>query len=113
MNENTIAVEDLILEWGSWEDWAGSGYYRSNPRPAAVKIAEIFLDEGDETHERYYDSPHEQGHEGTCFIVFEVDGKYYRKTGVTDSYANRNWNGKFREVTKGEILVTKYEWKEQ
>lgn len=111
MNENTIEAEDLILGFGSWEAWA-SGYVSSSSSRGRASVVERFLDEGDETHERYYDSPHEQGHEGTCFIVFEVDGRYYRKTGTTDSYASRNWNGKFREVTKGEILVTKYEWKE-
>ena len=110
MNENTIEVEDLILSFGPWDAWAES--YQRPGWHDRVGVVERFLDEGDETHERYYDSPHEQGHEGTCFIVFEVNGKYYRKTGVTDSYANRNWNGKFREVTKGEVIVTKYEWKE-
>lgn len=110
MNENTIEAEDLILSFGSWDDWAES-CQRSGWHDR-VGVVERFLDEGDETRERYYDSPHEQGHEGTCFIVFEVNGKYYRKTGITDSYANRNWNGKFREVTKGEVIVTKYEWKE-
>jgi len=112
LNEHTIEVEDLILSYGSWDAW-GEGYYKAAANSRGnIHIVERFLDEGDETHERYYDSPHEQGHEGTCFIVFEVDGRYYRKLGETDSYANRNWNGKFREVTKGEILVTKYEWKE-
>lgn len=109
MNEKTIEVEDLILSAGTWEAWA-DGYYGSTN--GQVTVVERHLDEGDETHERYYDSPHEQGHEGTCFIVFEVNGRYYRKTGTTDSYANRNWNGKFREVTKGEVQVIKYEWKE-
>lgn len=112
MNENTIQVEDLILGWGDWESWANDSAYGLRTRPSEVTIVEVHLDEGDETLERYYDSAHEQGHEGTCFIVFEVDGKYYRKSGTTDSYANRNWNGKFREVKKGEILVTKYEWRE-
>jgi hypothetical protein len=110
LNENTIEVEDLILSYGSWDAW-GESYMRSGWADR-IRVAERFLDEGDETHERYYDSPHEQGHEGTCFIVFEVDGKFYRKTGTTDSYANRNWNGKFREVTKGEVTVIRFQWKE-
>jgi hypothetical protein len=105
-------VEDLILSWGDWDAWGNNTGYGLGSRPSHVKLVEWYLDEGDETHERYYDSPHEQGHEGTCFVVFEVDGRYWRKTGTTDSYANRNWNGKFREVQKGEVIITKYEWKE-
>jgi hypothetical protein len=97
-------VEDLILSFGSWESWASAYVGHHN-----VAVVERELDEGDDDR---YDSAHEQGHEGACYIVFKVDGRFWRKTGATDSYANRNWNGKFREVSKGEVLVTKYEWRE-
>lgn len=101
-------VEDLILKSGSWESWA-NGYSESYK---GIRVVERDLDEGDD-RDSWYESPHEQGHEGNCYMVFEVDERYWRKTGVTDSYARRNWDGKFREVSKGEVIVTKYEWSEK
>lgn len=101
-------VEDLILSKGGWEYWAETPYTNQTE----IRVVERELDEGDD-RDSWYESPHEQGHEGNCYIVFEVDGRYWRKTGETDSYANRQWVGKFREVAKGEILVTKYEWSDK
>lgn len=102
-------LEDIIIDLGGFEAVANSGYY--GPKlPNDVRIVEKHLDEGRD--DDYWDSPHEQGHEGVCFIVFEYRDRYFRKTGTTDSYANRNWNGKFREVKKGEVQVVSYEWTE-
>lgn len=98
-------VEDLILSVTSWEGWG----YRYNNHPD-IKVVESELDEGGE--ESWDGAHHDQGHEGVCFLVFEVDGRYWRKTGTTDSYASRTWDGKFREVSKGEVIVTRYEWKD-
>lgn len=98
------AVEDLLLVDG-WEYWAHTDM------DGKVKVVERELDEGNPDG-GWYESNHEQGHEGQIFIVFEVNGKFWRKDGTTDSYARRSWNGKFREVKRGEVKVTKYEWTE-
>lgn len=109
MNEFVVEAEDQILAWGDWEAWADSNAYGAGTKPQLVKLVEWELDEvpGD----GWYES-HPQGHEGLCYLIFEVGGRFYRKTGTTDSYGRRSWDGKFREVTKGEVIVTKYEWKE-
>lgn len=100
-------VEELILQAGGWERFT----YYDDALGTQIKVVERELDEGD-PEGRYYDSNHEQGHEGEIFIVFEVNGKFWRKEGTTDSYAKRSWDGKFREVQRGEVKVTKYEWTE-
>lgn len=102
MSEQNV-VEDLLLVDG-WEHWAYSD------GEGRVKVVERELDEGNP--DGWYESNHEQGHEGQIFIVFEVNGKFWRKDGTTDSYANRSWDGKFREVKRGEVKITKYEWTE-
>jgi hypothetical protein len=101
-------VEDAVIEAGGWENVAEGGYY-SPGLPEGMTIIQRDLDEG---REDYYDSPHSQGHEGVCFVVIEHEGRFFRKTGTTDSYARRNWGGPLREVKKGEVQVVKYEWVE-
>lgn len=98
-------LEDIIIGLGGFERVVETGYYAPT-LPDTVRIVERELDEGDEWGE------HPQGHEGVCFIVFEYKGRFFRKTGTTDSYANRNWGGKFREVKKGEVKVVTYDWVE-
>lgn len=105
MSEQNV-VEDLLLIDG-WEHWA----YVNTGVQGKIKVVERELDEGNPDG-GWYESNHEQGHEGQIFIVFEVNGKFWRKDGTTDSYANRSWDGKFREVKRGEVKVTKYEWTE-
>jgi hypothetical protein len=97
-------VENEILKFG-WEHFV----YANEAAEGFIKVIERELDEvpGD----GWYES-HPQGHEGNIYLVFEVNGKFWRKTGTTDSYGEREWDGTFREVTKGEVVVTKYEWKE-
>jgi len=101
-------VEDAVIDAGGWESVAEGGYY-SPGLPEGMVIVQRDLDEG---MEDYYDAPHSQGHEGVCFVVIEHQGRFFRKTGTTDSYARRNWGGTFREVKKGEVQVVKYEWTE-
>jgi hypothetical protein len=101
-------VEDLILENG-WEYYT----FYSESHDGKVRVVEVETDEPYYEDDGYYETGYPQGHEGKVFIVFEVDGRHWRKDGTNDSYGARSWDGKFREVTKGEILVTKYEWKEQ
>jgi hypothetical protein len=100
-------VEDAVIEAGGWENVADGGYW-SAKLPADMRIVEKDLDEGRDDDS--WDSPHGQGHEGVCFVVIEHEGRFFRKTGTTDSYARRNWGGPFREVKKGEVEVVKYEW---
>lgn len=99
-------VEDAVIEAGGWDAVASPGYY-SKSLPRGMIVVESDLDEGNED---YYDSPHSQGHDGVCFVVIEHEGRFFRKTGSTDSYARRNWGGPFREVVKGEVQVVKFEW---
>lgn len=41
------------------------------------------------------------------FIIFEVDGKYYRKSGIANSYGERNWGaGGFLPAVQ-KVVVTK------
>lgn len=103
MSEQNV-IEDAILELG-WEYFV----YSSQDETGKIKVVERELDEipGD----GWYES-HPQGHEGDIYLVFEVNGKFWRKDGTTDSYGDRSWDGKFRQVTRGEVIVTKYEWKE-
>lgn len=104
-------VEDFVFEAGGWEAVANPGYYGRRLN-SAVEVVETNLDEGDpDGYEGWGESAHQQGHEGECFIVLKYNDRYFRKTGSTDSYATRSWNGKFREVTRGEVEVVKYEWK--
>lgn len=35
---------------------------------------------------------------GECSIVFEVDGKFFKKTGYTSSYEGFEWDGSVYEV---------------
>lgn len=103
-------VEDYVFEAGGWEAVAGPSYYGSRLN-STVKVAEVHLDEGEpDGYGGWGESAHAQGHEGTCFVVLEYQGRFFRMTGTTDSYANRSWDGKFREVKRGEVQVVKYEW---
>jgi len=106
MSEQNV-VEDLILADG-WEWYA----YNNHGQHGKIKVVERELDESSYDNDGYYDSGYPQGHEGHVFIVFEVNGKFWKKDGTNDSYGHRVWDGKFREVKKGEVMVTKYEWKE-
>jgi len=102
-------LEDLVMNSGGWDYLEPSGYW-ANRMPDGVKVVEKFLDEGNED---YGDSPHMQGHEGTCFVVVEFEGRFFRKTGSTDSYAHRSWDGRLREVKRGQVEVIKYQWVEE
>jgi hypothetical protein len=106
MSEQNV-VEDAILEY----EWAYFCYNNESP-DGYIKVVERELDESSYDNDGYYDSGYPQGHEGQVFIVFEVNGKFWKKDGTNDSYGQRVWDGKFREVKKGEVMVTKYEWKE-
>lgn len=105
MSEQNV-VEDAILQQG----WAYYCYSDASP-DGNIQVVERELDESG-YDDSYYDSGYPQGHEGNVFLVFEVNGKFWKKDGTNDSYGNRCWDGKFREVKKGEVVVTKYEWKE-
>jgi hypothetical protein len=100
-------VEDAILAFG-WEHFT----YCNQTEDGYIKVVERELDESAYDDSGYYDSGYPQGHEGHVFIVFEVNGKFWKKDGTNDSYGNRCWDGKFRQVKRGEVIVTKYEWKE-
>lgn len=40
------------------------------------------------------------------FMIFEINGQYYRKSGVADSYGERNWNaGGFLPAVKKTKVV--------
>lgn len=103
-------LEDIIIEHGGFENVAEGGYWGAK-LPDTIRIVERDLDEGDpDGYGGWGESAHQQGHEGVCFVVFEYKNRFFRKSGTTDSYARRNWGGKFREVKKGEVAVVKYEW---
>ncbi|MBM7771948.1 hypothetical protein JOD54_002152 [Actinokineospora baliensis] len=43
------------------------------------------------------------------WIVFQIDGKHYRKTGTIDSYGGMDFNGPFTEVVAKTKSVTYYD----
>jgi len=46
---------------------------------------------------------------GDVSMVFEVDERFYMKTGTTDSYGEPQWNNNFKEVAPKSVVMTKYE----
>lgn len=51
-----------------------------------------------------------QGSKEEVYLVLEVEGKFYRKTGTANSYGEILWDGIFREVEKKEKQEVTYEW---
>lgn len=50
-----------------------------------------------------------QGEEPECWVVLQVNGKLYRKSGKTDSYCNEyQWTGPFAEVVPN--MEVKQSW---
>lgn len=56
----------------------------------------------------YGDIP--SGVEFETFIIFEINGRYFRKEGTGDSYGRVTWNGTFKEVFPKAKTVTVYEF---
>lgn len=47
--------------------------------------------------------------EGECWVVFEMDGKFYKKWGYQDSYGSTYWDGGLMEVTPKTVTVEVWE----
>lgn len=47
--------------------------------------------------------------EGEIFLVFEVDGKFYKKFGYQSSYGGREWDGGVVEVQPVTKTITVWE----
>lgn len=56
-----------------------------------------------------YDGAYEQGTEFEAFIVVEVDGKFFKKTGTGDSCGDVSWDGDLLPATQTEKVVYVYE----
>lgn len=105
MNENTIEVEDRILDHGGWDrfTYQNDGFV---DHFTGVTLVKIF--KGNNLYDSYGEYP--MGYEGEAYLVFEYDNRFYKKLGTVDSYGEIVWDGKFREVQPTQKVVVEYEW---
>jgi hypothetical protein len=56
-----------------------------------------------------YDGAYEQGSEFEAFVVISVEGTYFKKTGIGDSYGDVTWDGPLKKVSVKEKIVKVFE----
>lgn len=88
--------------WTGWEGWADyrDGQQVSVPGLGVVTMVAKSIAYGEE-----------QGEDSRpVFMIFEVNGQYYRKNGTADSYGEINWNaGGFLPAVQKTVEVKTWE----
>ena len=51
-----------------------------------------------------------QGHEGELYIVFEKEGRFFRKEGRGDTYGTHYWTGSLKEAFPKRVERVVYEY---
>jgi len=94
---------DRVIDWPSMVgDWTYKIGQAKTVDGLTFKVVKKELDTG-------FDS-YGTRQEGVVFVVLEVDGKYFRKDGIGDSYADIEWNGHFRQVQPSPRTETVYDF---
>lgn len=95
---NLIEIANAVREYGgyAWSFWestyrASIGQAYTVPRVGGVTLIERSFD-----------------HDDDYFMIFEIDGEYYKVTGYYSSYNDTSWDG-FKKVEKKEKVINVYE----
>lgn len=66
----------------------------------------------DPVPENSWDGAHDQGHEGSVYMVFKYKDTFFRVTGRSNSYGDLYWSGTIKQVVPSKVVRTVYEYKE-
>lgn len=106
--ELLVAVGKAVRErggWGSVEDMAIGRTFKADDY--TVTVVAKTLDPGYPANG--YDGAYEQGSQFETFIVVEVEGQFFKKTGTGDSYGDVSWDGDLLPATMKEKIVKVWE----
>lgn len=99
---------DLVLaEYSSWSRVAD---YIGRLDVDGVQAVDWFFDP---VPEGSWDGCHDQGHEGSVFMVFKFKDRHFRVTGTSNSYGSMYWSGVVKEVVPTKVVRTVYEYAEK
>lgn len=98
--------------YGNLEDyyWPVGKEFTIGDYSASVVAKKVTYDSGEIDRDGYYDGELPQGSTFNCFVVLNVDGDYFKKTGTGDSYGEVSWDGELRPVTKTVKTVEVFEY---
>ncbi len=112
-------LDKTVKEMGGWDAFEGDdtrwgkpvgSTFKVGSRTAKVEAKKTSYDAGDlSEYASYYDDELPQGTTFTTYVVIEIDGSYFKKTGTGDSYGRVSWDGDLNLVTPTEKLVKVYE----
>lgn len=98
---NIGAAIESFRGWWSWKE--PSSVSHTVPDHNGDYLSVTFVDKMTLAHEDMGNDRQE------VWLLFDVDGKFYKQYGYGDSYGEINWDGPFKEVYKTERAVTVYE----
>lgn len=123
---NLVALETYVKSKGGWEVFESNHVNYGYPEGKSFSIApktgtfgnkilegkivakKIKYDSGDIERD-YYDGDLPQGTTFETYIVVEIEGAFYKKTGTGDSYGEVSWDGDLKIVTPTEKVIRVFE----
>lgn len=107
-------VKEKVEKLGGWQifesDYAvGDFFTLDDGIVVLVHDAKPTYNSGDITPDGYGESPLSQGDTFATFVILNVAGSYFRKTGSGDSYGDVTWDGDFTIVKPKEITTLVFE----
>lgn len=113
------ALDKAVKEMGGWDNFEGDdarwgkpvgSTFRVGARTAKVEAKKVSYNAGDlAEYASYYGSELPQGTTFETFVVIEIDGSYFKKTGTADSYGTISWDGDLKIVVPTEKTVKVFE----
>lgn len=110
------SILDFVKKEGGWHRFEDGAYNQiktftlANGKMANVVASKTSYDKGDIEPEGYYgESALPQGSTFETFVVIQVGGAYFKKTGTGDSYGEVSWDGDLVAVKAREKTVLVFE----
>jgi hypothetical protein len=102
MSTYEASIQKALLATRDWFEWMEICERSTAPMgPYSTNRGEATLVDWDVTYDFDYA-------ENVVFMVFEVEGDFFMKSGVRNSYGDESWEGRFMYVTRADKKAT--EW---